>query len=99
MRGKKSNSKDLEIDLFDVISSLKDVDECRRFLFDLCTPKEIKDMSERWSVAQLLNEGKLSYREIHAQTGVSVTTVGRVARFLMQENYEGYRMMMDRKKQ
>src|ERR1700761_8831448 len=85
-------------DLIAAFLALKDADECRRFLLDICTPKEIADLSDRWMVARLLDEGKLSYREIHAQTGVSVTTVGRVARFLQQENFQGYRLVLDRSK-
>ncbi len=85
-------------DLIEALLSLKDADECRRFLMDICTPKEIKDLSERWLIARMLDEGRLSYREIHAETGVSVTTIGRVARFLQQENYQGYRLLIDRLK-
>jgi len=87
-----------EKDLIEAFLSLENADECRRFLHDICTPKEISDLADRWLVARLLDEGKLSYRDIHAQTGVSVTTVGRVARFLQQENYQGYRVLIDRLK-
>ena len=38
-------------------------------------------MADRWAVVELLERG-LPYREIHRQTGVSVTTIGRVARYL-----------------
>jgi TrpR-related protein YerC/YecD len=85
-------------DLIEAFLALEDADECRRFLMDICTPKEIADLSDRWQIARLLDEGKLSYREIHAETGVSVTTIGRVARFLQQENYQGYRVLIDRLK-
>src|SRR5262249_41773449 len=51
--------------------------------------------SDRWLVARLLDEGGHSYREIHALTGVSVTTIGRVARFLQQEPHQGYRLVLD----
>lgn len=87
-----------EKELIEAILALKNAEECRRFLRDICTPREIIDLSERWLVARMLDEGKLSYREIHAQTGVSVTTIGRVARFLQQENYQGYRLLIDRMK-
>jgi TrpR-related protein YerC/YecD len=85
-----------EKDLVEAILALKNVDEGRRFLRDICTSQEILALSERWVVARMLDEGKLSYREIHAQTGGSVTTIGRVARFLQQENYQGYRVLLDR---
>jgi TrpR-related protein YerC/YecD len=85
-------------DLIEAFLALKDADEGRRFLMDICTPKEIADLSDRWLVARILDEGKHSYRDIHEMTGVSVTTVGRVARFLQQENYQGYRALLDRLK-
>jgi uncharacterized protein YerC len=42
----------------------------------------------------LLRDG-LTYREINARTGVSVTTIGRVARFLA-EGFGGYRTVIKR---
>jgi TrpR-related protein YerC/YecD len=87
-----------EKDLCEALLLLRTTDETRRFLFDLCTPKEIHDLADRWWVARLLDEGKHSYREIHDLTGVSVTTIGRVARFLQQENFQGYRLVIDRTK-
>jgi uncharacterized protein YerC len=44
----------------------------------------------------MLDEDKLGYREIAAETGASTTTVARVARFLRQERHLGYRMILDR---
>jgi len=51
----------------------------------------LRALSERWHVAQILNEGEKSYRDIQAETGVSTTTIGRVARFLRDEPHGGYR--------
>jgi TrpR-related protein YerC/YecD len=82
--------------LIEALLSLKNADEMRRFLKDVCTPKEIVDLADRWWIAQILDEDKHSYREIHDMTGVSVTTIGRVARFLQQENFQGYRLVLDR---
>ncbi len=65
------------------------------FLKDLCTPSELRAMSERWDVAQLLHTGTLSYRQIHAQSGASLVTIARVARFLKDESYGGYRSVLD----
>jgi TrpR-related protein YerC/YecD len=70
-----------ERSLCTAIASLNTVDECRAFLRDLCTPAELQALSDRWAVVGLLQAG-LPYREINKQTGVSVTTIGRVARYL-----------------
>lgn len=70
-------------------------DEMERLLLDLCTPAEIRTLAERWHVARLLDGTSLSYREIHDATGVSTTTVVRVARFLREERNGGYRRAID----
>lgn len=70
-------------------------DEMNRLLADLCTPAEIRTLAERWHVARLLDGTDLSYREIHEATGVSTTTIVRVARFLRQEPNRGYRAALD----
>ena len=80
--------------LFQAVSTLRDADECRRFFLDLCTPAELKAMADRWTVVGHLKRG-LHYREIHDRTGVSVTTVGRVARCLTDGN-GGYEIASQR---
>jgi len=67
--------------LFRAILSLRDLGEVRAFLVDLCTPAELQALKDRWLVAELLDRD-LPYRQIHDRTGVSVTTIGRVARYL-----------------
>jgi len=95
--GPKGSSHEADFDaLYDAFLQLRTRDECKRFMIDLCTPSEIHAFAERWRVAKLLNEKVLSYREIHAKTGVSITTIGRVARFLDQESYQGYHLVMQR---
>ena len=84
--------------LYEALLQLKSIDECEAFFKDLCTPAEIKAMKERWLVAQLLDEGQLSYRQIHEETGVSIATITRVARFLLHENNAGYKVMLHRLK-
>lgn len=85
-------------DLCEAFMQLKSEKECKSFLIDLCTPAEIKALSERWVIARMLDEGDASYRDISATTGASTTTVGRVARFLEKEPFHGYRLILDRMK-
>lgn len=80
--------------LCEALASLRDADEISAFLRDLCTPAELEAMVDRWRVVPLLVEG-LPYRDIHERTGVSVTTIGRVARFLGQ-GHGGYRLALAR---
>jgi TrpR-related protein YerC/YecD len=89
-----SSRKRNEDALFRAVTSLQNVAECRNFFRDLCTPAELQALVDRWQVVALLQQG-LPYRRIHEQTGVSVTTIGRVARFL-SDGFGGYRTAMDR---
>ena len=83
-----------ERSLAEALLKLQSVDECRAFLKDLCSPAELQALADRWAVVGLLQEG-LPYREIQRRTGVSVTTVGRVARYLTQGN-GGYARVVKR---
>ena len=96
---KRKREPDPYDDLFRAVLALETLDDCRRFFKDITTPAELKALSERWHVARLLDEGELSYREIHDETGVSTTTITRVARFFGQEPNHGYRLVLDRLKQ
>ena len=82
--------EDAEEDLCRAFLAMKDVDECRNLLIDLCTPAEMEAMIDRWRVVVLL-EDERPYREISDLTGVSVTTIGRVARALAYGS-GGYKM-------
>ena len=82
--------------LADALLLLRSPAEAQALLTDLCTPAEIRTIAERWHVARLLDAGELTYREIHEATGVSTTTIVRVARFLKQEDNGGYRVLLDR---
>ncbi len=71
--------------LYAAVAALRTPEECRAFLRDLCTPAEIQAMADRWAVVEWLRRG-FPYREIQRITGVSVTTIGRVARFVASGN-------------
>ena len=83
-------------ELAEALVELRDAADVRALLADLCTPAEVHTLAERWHVAKLLEDGDLTYREIHEATGVSTTTIVRVARFLRQERNGGYRLLLDR---
>jgi TrpR-related protein YerC/YecD len=74
-----------EKNLYQAILTLQSVEECRAFFRDLCTPAELEAMSDRWAVVEWLERG-VPYREIHKHTGVSVTTIARVARYVGDGN-------------
>ena len=75
--------------LFQAILKLETMEDCYRFFEDVCTIKEIKDISQRLYIAALLNEG-LNYQSIARRVDASSATISRVNRCL---NYGsgGYR--------
>lgn len=67
--------------LLSVLSSLDTEDEVYDFLLDLCTVREITEMSQRLEVARLLADGQ-SYVYVQDVTGASATTISRVSKCL-----------------
>ena len=80
--------------LLKALLSLRTPQELRSFLEDLCTPAELEAIADRWRVVPLLLK-ETPYREIHEQTAVSVTTIGRIARAL-SFGAGGYRIAAER---
>jgi TrpR-related protein YerC/YecD len=80
--------------LIEALLAMRSPGELRAFLDDLCTPAELEAIADRWRVVPLLLEG-VAYREIHDRTGVSVTTIGRIARCL-DLGAGGYRLAAER---
>lgn len=80
--------------LFDAILALKDKEECYSFFEDLCTVNELQSLSQRFEVAEMLEE-KRTYMEIAQKTGASTATISRVNRSLNYGN-DGYALVFDR---
>lgn len=81
-------------DLCRAILSLKTKEECRAFLEDICTIKEIQDISQRLEVAQLLTR-RVNYTAISKQTGASTATISRVSK-CCEYGTGGYKTVIDR---
>lgn len=82
-------------EFFGAILKLNSVEECRKFFEDVCTIKELQDISQRLEVAKLLRDGK-NYQEVSKITGASTATISRVNKCL---NYGsgGYALVIDEK--
>ncbi len=80
--------------LFQTILNLETIEECYAYFDDICTIKEIQDLSQRLDTAILLDRG-YSYQKIADTVDVSTATIGRVSKCL---NYGsgGYRIAIDR---
>ena len=79
--------------LFEAVLKLKDINDCRRFFEDVCTIKELEDISQRLEVARLLKNG-YNYQTISKETGASTATISRVNKCI---NYGsgGYKIVLD----
>ena len=80
--------------LFDAILQLRDRAECRLFLEDLCTIKEVRALAQRLEIVRRLDRGD-SYLATVEHTGASSATVSRVNRCL-EYGAGGYRLMLQR---
>lgn len=80
--------------LYEAIGLCRNKEEMKQLFHDLCTPNERQALADRWKVVEPIMSG-LPYRTIYENTGVSVTTIGRVARCL-SEGTGGYRLIMER---
>ena len=83
-----------EKELFNAILLLESVEECAAFFEDICTIKEIQDLTQRLAVAEMLNRGE-KYQKIEEVTGASTATISRVNKCL---NYGsgGYKTVIGR---
>ncbi len=79
--------------LMNAVIQLHDVEDAYRFFEDLCTIPEIRSISQRLEVADLLRK-KETYQRIAEETGASSATISRVNRAL---NYgaDGYNRVLD----
>ncbi|MBQ3116668.1 MAG: TrpR-like protein YerC/YecD [Clostridia bacterium] len=81
---------------FDAVLKLKTKEDCKKFFEDVCTIKELQDITQRIEVASLLME-KNNYQEVSKQTGASTATISRVNKCL---NYGsgGYKIALGEQK-
>ena len=93
---KKYHTKELD-ELFEAILALKTREECYLFFEDVCTIKELRDISQRLKTAKMLADGA-NYAEIGKVTGMSTATISRVSKCL-EYGGGGYQTIIDRLKE
>ena len=81
-------------DFFEAVLKLKSKEDCRKFFEDVCTIKELQDVSQRLEVAKLLSEKK-NYQEISRLAGASTATISRVNKCLLYGK-EGYQVVLEK---
>ena len=83
-------------DLCEALLCLSSKEECYAFLEDICTIKEVLDISQRLSVAKMLDKG-ISYASISKETGASTATISRVSK-CCEYGAGGYSTVIERMK-
>ena len=82
--------------LFECVLALESVEECYDFFEDLCTTREVEEMSRRIKAARMLSDNKV-YAEVVNETKLSTATISRVNRCL-KEGSDGYARVLERAK-
>lgn len=78
----------------EAILALRNADEVKLFLRDLMTESEIKEFANRLEAASLLSKD-VQYNAIIESTGLSSTTIARIAKWL-KGSLGGYRLVLSR---
>ncbi len=84
----RSSKKPCSEGMYKAILALRDLDECKRFFDDLCSPREKKSMEQRFDVAVYLMQDSV-YTDIVEKTGASSATVSRVRRNILDSETGG----------
>ena len=80
--------------LIQAILALETKNQAKRFLRDLMTKKEIDEFAKRLKAAEMLTK-KIPYSIIAQETGLSSTTIARVAKWLKGPG-GGYRIIISK---
>jgi TrpR-related protein YerC/YecD len=81
-------------ELIAALLRLDDPEDAARFLRDLCTLGELRDLAQRWAVVRRLDAGE-HYAAISRETGASTATITRIASWL-NHGEGGYRTALER---
>jgi TrpR-related protein YerC/YecD len=85
--------------LSEALLTIPDTSTMLAFLRDILTLDELAEISNRWEAVRLLKVGK-TYRDIAKTTGLSTTTVSRIAHWLRagEGGYEEVYQLTKKKK-
>lgn len=89
----KSYYKDIHF-LYEILNTLKNVDEVKLFVKDILTKSELRMLKRRWHIANLLAQG-LDMRSIAQKSESSTQTVANIKRIL-EEGKGGLKLALER---
>jgi len=79
------NTMDKIKEIANVLAKTDDPDLIQEFINSILTPKEIQDISSRWELVKLLDDG-MSQRKIARELNLSLCKITRGSRELRKEN-------------
>jgi len=82
---------------YKAVLTLENDKDCKMFFDDLLTESEIKAITQRLQIAQMLDEGE-TFAEINKATGASSATITKINHVLKTGN-KGLRLALDRMKE
>ena len=71
------NKKEMVYHLMEAIMTLRTIEECEKFFYDICSKEELNKISRRVLIAKLIAEGE-TYRSILEKTNASNITISRL---------------------
>ncbi len=80
--------------LYEILGTLKDVDEVKLFIKDMLTTSELRMLKRRWHIANLLDEGH-DMRSVARKAKASTQTVAKIKK-IIEEGYGGLRLAINR---
>lgn len=80
--------------LYEIVNSLKNTEEIKKFLKDILTKSELRMLKRRWHIASLLVKG-LNLRTIASKTKTSTQTVSKIKR-IIEEGEGGITLALER---
>ena len=80
-----------------ILAATKDAAGIERFLRALLTEREMDELSSRWEIIKMLDDG-ISQRKISEQLGVSLCKITRGSREMKEEDSILHRMVQKFKK-
>ena len=82
-------------DFFKVLSSIKDEQTMSKFLSEVLTKKELRDLSLRWQLLCLIQE-KMPQRKIATELGISLCKITRGSKILKDKNSITYSLLKEK---
>ena len=79
---------------YEILNSLKNVEEIKLFIKDILTKSELRMLKRRWHIVNLLNDGE-DIRNAARKSKTSTATVIKI-KIIMEEGTGGLKLALDR---